>query len=79
MDGSGYPNKLSGNDILLEARIVGVADVVETMASHRPYRPSIGTHQALEEITQNRGVLYEPSIVDACLALFYEKGYTFSL
>jgi HD-GYP domain-containing protein (c-di-GMP phosphodiesterase class II) len=75
MDGSGYPNKLSGNDILLEARIVGVADVVETMASHRPYRPSIGLDKALEEIAQNKTVLYDPQVVDACLTLFTEKGF----
>ena len=75
MDGSGYPNKLSGNDILLEARIVGVADVVETMASHRPYRPSIGLDKALEEIAQNKTVLYDPQVVDACLSLFSDKGY----
>jgi response regulator RpfG family c-di-GMP phosphodiesterase len=75
MDGSGYPNKLSGNDILLEARIVGVADVVETMASHRPYRPSIGLDKALEEITQNKTVLYDPQVVDACIALFTQKGF----
>ena len=79
LDGSGYPKGLSGNDIKLEARILGVADVVETMASHRPYRPSVGTHQALEEISRNRDILYDRTIVDACLSLFYEKGYTFSI
>lgn len=79
LDGSGYPNALKGDEIMLEARILGVSDVVETMASHRPYRPSIGTHQALEEISRNRDTLYDRSIVDACLSLFYEKGYTFSI
>jgi putative nucleotidyltransferase with HDIG domain len=79
LDGSGYPNGLAGDEILLEARILGVSDVVETMASHRPYRPSIGTHQALEEISRHRDVLYDRKVVDACLSLFYEKGYTFSL
>jgi len=77
-DGSGYPNGLSGEQILLEARILGLCDVVETMASHRPYRPSVGTHQALQEISRNRGTLYDRPIVDACLSLFYEKGYTLS-
>jgi putative nucleotidyltransferase with HDIG domain len=75
MDGSGYPNKLVGDEILLEARIVGVADVVETMASHRPYRPSIGLDKALEEIAHNKTVLYDSQVVDACLSLFSEKGY----
>ena len=75
MDGSGYPNKLAGDEIRLEARIVGVADVVETMASHRPYRPSIGLDKALEEISHNKTVLYDPRVVDACLRLFSEKGY----
>ena len=79
LDGSGYPNGLSGEEILPEARILCVSDVVETMASHRPYRPSVGTHQALEEISHKRGVLYDQSIVEACLSLFYEKGYTLSL
>ena len=57
------------------ARIIGVADVVETMASHRPYRPSMGIDKALEEITQNKGVLYEPLIVDACLKIFNNKEF----
>jgi HD-GYP domain-containing protein (c-di-GMP phosphodiesterase class II) len=65
INGSGYPFGLSGEDILLEARILGVADVVEAMASHRPYRPSLGIETALAEISQQRGVLYDPSVVDA--------------
>ena len=65
INGSGYPFGLSGEDILLEARILGVADVVEAMASHRPYRPSLGIEMALEEISQHRGILYDPSVVDA--------------
>jgi HD-GYP domain-containing protein (c-di-GMP phosphodiesterase class II) len=65
INGSGYPFGLAGEDILLEARILGVADVVEAMASHRPYRPSLGIEMALEEISQHRGVLYDPSVVDA--------------
>ncbi|MBC8264543.1 MAG: HD-GYP domain-containing protein, partial [Anaerolineales bacterium] len=77
MDGSGYPAGLSGEEILLEARILGVADVVEAMASHRPYRPARGMDKALEEISQNRGVLYDPEVVDACLKLFTEKGFKF--
>jgi HD-GYP domain-containing protein (c-di-GMP phosphodiesterase class II) len=65
INGSGYPFGLSGEDILLEARILGVADVVEAMASHRPYRPSLGIEMALEEISQHRGILYDLSVVDA--------------
>ena len=75
-DGSGYPLGLSGKDILKEARIMAVADVVEAMASHRPYRPSLGIEQALNEIRMNRGILYDPEVVDACLKLF-EDGFTF--
>jgi len=75
MDGSGYPHKLAGDEILMEARILGVADVVETMASHRPYRPSIGLDKALEEIAQNKTVLYDPLVVDACVRLFADKGF----
>jgi PAS domain S-box-containing protein/putative nucleotidyltransferase with HDIG domain len=77
MDGSGYPAGLSGEGILMEARILSVADVVEAMASHRPYRSALGVDKALEEISQNRGVLYDPEVVDACLKLFTEKGFTF--
>jgi putative nucleotidyltransferase with HDIG domain len=77
MDGSGYPQGLAGEDILLEARIICVADVVETMASHRPYRPSIGIDKALEEIDKNKGSLYDPRVVDACLRLYNEKGIEF--
>jgi putative nucleotidyltransferase with HDIG domain len=77
MDGSGYPQGLAGENILLEARIICVADVVETMASHRPYRPSIGMDKALEEINKNKGTLYDPRVVDACLRLYNEKGIIF--
>jgi GAF domain-containing protein len=77
MDGSGYPVGLSGDEIILEARILGVADVVEAMASHRPYRPARGIDQALVEISQNRGILYDPEVVDACLKLFNEKRFKF--
>lgn len=75
MDGSGYPNGLSGDKILLEARILAVADVVEAMASYRPYRPALGLDKALEEIMQNKTVLYDAEAVDACLKLFKEQGY----
>jgi len=67
MDGSGYPAGLTGEEILLEARILAVADVVEAIASHRPYRPALGKDKAIEEISQNKGVLYDPEAVDACL------------
>lgn len=73
MDGSGYPRGLRNGDILLEARIVGLADVVESMGSHRPYRPTLGIERALAEICKNRGILYDPSVVDACVVLFRIK------
>lgn len=75
MNGSGYPFGLRGAAILLEARILAVADVVEAMASYRPYRPSLGIEKALEEIAANRGILYDPEAVDACLVLFLEQGF----
>ena len=75
LDGSGYPKGLAGDDILLPARIIGVADVVETMASHRPYRPSMGLDKALDEITQNKGALYEPAVVEACLKIFNQNEF----
>ena len=78
LNGSGYPQGISGPDIILEARILGVADVVEAMASHRPYRKSLGIDPALEEISRNRGILYDPEVVDICLKLFQEKGFSFS-
>jgi HD-GYP domain-containing protein (c-di-GMP phosphodiesterase class II) len=78
LNGTGYPQGLSGEGILKEARIVGVADVVETMSSHRPYRPSIGLSKALEEISANKGILYDPDVVDACLVLMGEKRFEFS-
>lgn len=77
MDGSGYPNGLKGDQILLEARIIGVADVVEAMSSYRPYRPAIGIKKALEEIKKKRGILYDPEAVDACLKVFREKKISF--
>jgi len=69
IDGSGYPQGLKGDTIILEARIVAVADVIEAMASHRPYRPGLGIDAAIEEITRNRAILYDPDVVDACLPL----------
>jgi PAS domain S-box-containing protein/putative nucleotidyltransferase with HDIG domain len=77
IDGSGYPAGLKGTEILIEARILNVADVVETMSSHRPYRPSHGIDRALEEIRSRSGRLYEPAVVEACLRLFKDKGYRF--
>lgn len=74
MDGSGYPNGLRGEDILLEARILGVADVVEAISSHRPYRPTLGIDAALDEISRNRGILYDAEVVDACLSVFKKKN-----
>jgi len=75
LDGSGYPQGLKGDQILLEAKILAVADVVEAMSSHRPYRAALGIDQALDEITKNKGILYDPDVVDACLRLFKEKRY----
>jgi PAS domain S-box-containing protein/putative nucleotidyltransferase with HDIG domain len=77
LDGSGYPQGLQGDEIVLEAKILAVADVVEAMSSHRPYRPGLGIDKALDEIAQNKGVLYEPEVVDVCLKLFNEKGFHF--
>jgi PAS domain S-box-containing protein len=75
MNGSGYPRNLKGDEIIIEARIMAVADVVEAMASHRPYRPGLGIEAALEEIEKNKGILYDDAVVDACLKLFQEKKY----
>jgi len=73
MDGSGYPFGLSGEDILLEARILGVADVVEAISSHRPYRPSLGMDKALDEISRNKGILYDSLVVNAFVKLYSEN------
>lgn len=78
LDGSGYPDGLRDQEILLEARILAVADVVEAMASHRPYRPALGIDVALAEISRNRGILFDPQVVDACLKVFREKYFNFS-
>lgn len=77
LDGSGYPQGLRDGKILLEAKILAVADVVEAIASHRPYRPALGIETALEEIEKNKGVLYDADTVDECLKLFREKGFKF--
>jgi len=76
-DGSGYPRGLKGDEILVEARILAVADTVEAMSSHRPYRPALGVEAALEEIDENKGVLYDSDVAAACLKLFREKGFIF--
>jgi PAS domain S-box-containing protein len=75
MNGSGYPRNLKGDEILMEARILAVSDVVEAMASHRPYRPGLGIDAALEEIEKNKGTFYDNAVADACLRLFREKGF----
>jgi PAS domain S-box-containing protein len=75
MDGSGYPQGLKGEAILLEARIMAVADVMEAMSAHRPYRPGLGIDKALAEIERGRGSAYDPVVADACLRLFRERGY----
>ena len=78
LDGSGYPAGLTDKDIILEARILGVADVIEAMICPRSYGPAQGIDQALEEIHQKSGILYDPEVVDICLKLFVEKGFSFS-
>ncbi len=77
MDGSGYPAGLLGGNILPEARILAVADIVEAMSSPRSYRAALGIKTALEEISKDKGILYDPEVVDACLKLFYEKKFKF--
>ncbi len=76
LDGSGYPNGLMGDAILPEASILVVADVVEAMMSHRPYRAGLGIEAALTEVERNKGRLYDPAAVDACVDLFRNKGFT---
>jgi response regulator RpfG family c-di-GMP phosphodiesterase len=77
MNGSGYPRGLKGEEIILEARIMAVADVVEAMASHRPYRPALGIDAALEEISKSKGILYDPEVADTCGRLFSEEKFMF--
>lgn len=77
LDGSGYPQHLTGDQILFESKLLAVADVVEAMTSNRPYRPGLGLDAALDEITVHRGVLYDPTVVDTCIALFRENKFSF--
>ena len=74
-NGSGYPSGLSGDEILPEAKILAVADVIEAMASNRPHRPALGIDSALKEIARNKGTLYDPKVVDTCVDLFSEQGF----
>jgi len=78
LDGSGYPRGLKGDQILLESRILAVADIVEAMASHRPYRPALGTERALQEVVNGSGTLFDKRAVDACVSLFTKQGFEFS-
>ncbi len=77
LDGSGYPSGLKSEDILLESRILAVADVVEAMSSARPYRPALGIGEALKEVSNKKGLLYDADVVNACVKLFKEKGFKF--
>jgi putative two-component system response regulator len=74
IDGSGYPRGLSGSEILMEAKILGVADVVEAMVSHRPYRPAHGLDKVIEDISKNRGILYDAEVADACVEILKKDG-----
>jgi putative nucleotidyltransferase with HDIG domain len=74
MDGSGYPRGLKGDNIAIEARIIGAADVVDAMVSYRPYRPALGVEAAIEEIIKFRGITYDPAVVDACLKIYKNAG-----
>ncbi|MEA4913656.1 MAG: PAS domain S-box protein [Christensenella sp.] len=78
LDGSGYPNKCVGDEIIFESRILAVADVVEAMTSHRPYRPSLGIDAALAEIELGKGAKYDATVVDICVSLFREQGFVFT-
>ena len=75
LDGSGYPLGLGGDDILIEAKVLGVADVIEAMASHRPYRPALGLEIAIDEIKNNKGVIYDPEVVNVAVNLFADSDY----
>ncbi|UCE21750.1 MAG: HD domain-containing protein, partial [Candidatus Aminicenantes bacterium] len=78
IDGSGYPAGLNQDQILIEAKILSVADVVEAISSHRPYREALGITYALNEISKNSGFLFDPNVVKACLILFKDKGFQFN-
>jgi HD-GYP domain-containing protein (c-di-GMP phosphodiesterase class II) len=77
IDGSGYPRGLKGAEILIEAKILGVANVVEAMSSYKSYRPALSIDEALTEISKYKNILFDPEVVDACLGLFKEKGFKF--
>ena len=77
IDGSGYPRGLKGDEILIEAKILGVANVVEAMSSYRSYRPALSIDEALTEIIKNKNILFDPEVVDTCIKLFKEKGFKF--
>jgi len=77
INGSGYPSGCSGDEIIIEAKIIAVSDVIESMASHRPYRPALGIEAALEEIKKNEGIIYDFEVAEVCLDLFREKEFTF--
>jgi HD-GYP domain-containing protein (c-di-GMP phosphodiesterase class II) len=74
-NGSGYPSGIFGDDILPETRILTVSDVVEAMATYRPYLPALGINEAIRKIIDNRGILFDPDVVDACVRLFSRKGF----
>ena len=78
LDGSGYPNKCKGDEIIFESRILAVADVVEAMTSHRPYRPALGIDAALAEIEAGKGAKYDATVVEICQKLFREEGFQFA-
>jgi HD-GYP domain-containing protein (c-di-GMP phosphodiesterase class II) len=77
LDGSGYPRGLKDEDIMFESKILTVADVVEAMSSDRPYRPALGVDVAIDEIKKNRGRLYDPRVVDACISVLVKRGFKF--
>jgi HD-GYP domain-containing protein (c-di-GMP phosphodiesterase class II) len=77
MDGSGYPQGASGQSISIGARVLAVADVIDAMSSHRPYRSPFGIEKVLEEISENRGILYDANVVDAAIRIINEKEFKF--
>ena len=79
IDGSGYPRGLKGDEICIEAKILGIANVVEAMSSYRSYRPALIIDEALNEIDKNKNIIFDPEVVDACIKLFKEKGFKFEL
>ena len=77
IDGSGYPRGLKGDEICIEAKILGVANVVEAMSSYKSYRPALSIDEALVEISNNKNILFDPEVVDTCIKLFKEKDFKF--